>query len=435
MSKAPITVFEHDVLPGATQLIAAEKNALAKLNDSLGFEVCRVGWREVRATSFVGVVQLPTRTIQILPKVYRDVEKREEEATGNLLFLLHYTRELEISETDFSWLMEQKAPLSEMLYWIFARRLWKAVRRELLRGYVETETRLNMLKGRWMLAKQLRRTGGWRKDLFDVSYDEFTEDNLPNQLLKAATERVGRWAQWEETQRYLTQIRGIFDEVSKVVPRLDDFRKAEQWVLGYRRRVGEGRVYRPLLNMAKMFLVGTSTRLGQGTVESFAYVFDMNKLFEEFIAEFIRRELRTEWGARGWRIQAQQATRALLQDDAGKKVFWLRPDVRFESNAQATELIVDTKYKLLDSGAAKLGVAEADAYQMFAYARRYNCPRVVLLYPDAGERVWKAFGPDEDTPAWLEVRTVNLRLDLNEKAERDELKQELHEILTNEVKP
>jgi 5-methylcytosine-specific restriction enzyme subunit McrC len=428
---SPVTVFEHEVLPVGAGVTSAEKNALERLNGSLGIEVCKVGWREVRATSYVGVVQLPNRVIQILPKVYRDVEKREEEATRNLLFFLHYTRKLEVSETEISELMEQKAPLSEVLYWIFARRLWDAVRREILRGYVSMEARLSVLKGRWLLTRQVRRAEGWRKDLFDVAYDEFTEDNLPNRLLKAAMERLTRCARWPETLRILTQTRAVFDEVGEIVPRVEDFLKADQWMLGYRRRAGAGRVYRPLLNTARMFLVGASTRLSQGRFESFAYVFDMNELFEEFIAEFIRRELREVWEGRGWRVQPQSATRALLQDSAGRKAFWLKPDVRFESSARRTELILDTKYKVLDVGAAKLDVAQPDAYQMFAYRQRYECPRVVLVYPDAGEPVPQRWRSEENGPAWLEVRTVNLRRDFSEKAERDRLRKALGEILTD----
>lgn len=35
-----------------------------------------------------------------------------------------------------------------------------------------------------------------------------------------------------------------------------------------------------------------------GRSEAFAFLFDMNQLFEEFIAEFIRRALREAWQSR-----------------------------------------------------------------------------------------------------------------------------------------
>ena len=109
----------------------------------------------------------------------------------------------------------------------------------------------------------------------------------------------------------------------------------------------------------------------------------MNQLFEEFIAEFIRRELRDVWQSRGWTFHAQSGTRYLLCDETGNNRFRLVPDIRFETGDGETALIMDTKYKLLDPTAAKAGIAEADAYQMFAYKERYRCPRVILLYPQS----------------------------------------------------
>jgi hypothetical protein len=80
--------------------------------------------------------------------------------------------------------------------------------------------RLAVLKGRWLVAAQAGRPDGWRRDRFDVAYDEFTEDNLPNRLFKATVHRLFRWSQWTNTRlrgrshfgaakarRHLTQLR------------------------------------------------------------------------------------------------------------------------------------------------------------------------------------------------------------------------------------
>jgi hypothetical protein len=80
-----------------------------------------------------------------------------------------------------------------------------------------------------------------------------------------------------------------------------------------------------------------------GRTETFAFLFDMNQLFEEFIAElvrrslpfseggFIRRELREVWQSRGWMFHAQSGTRHLLCDETGNNRFKLVPDIRFET--------------------------------------------------------------------------------------------------------
>ncbi|HOB99445.1 MAG TPA: hypothetical protein PKM43_11945 [Verrucomicrobiota bacterium] len=395
-----------------------------------------VGFRDIKATSFVGVVQLGQRVVQVLPKMHRpqlderrDRAECERQATANLLFLLSYTGKLRVTEPEIAHLTRRSTPLSEVLYWLFASQLWKAVSRELLRGYVTVEERLDAIKGRWRVTAQAQRPDCWRRDRFDVAYDEFTEDNLPNRLFRATALRMTRWAQWSETRSHLAQLRSVLADVMEITPQPPDFPTAAQWIQRYRRRAGEGQMYRPLLKLAEMFWTGAGPQPSPGRLDSFAFMFDMNQLFEEFIAEFIRRELREVWQSRGWTFHAQSGTRHLLRDESGKDRFRLTPDIRFETDNNETTLILDTKYKLLDTTAARLGVAEADAYQMFAYAKRYDCPRVALLYPQTVDKIVFDFSADTHSPPWLEVRTVDLRREFVMSQNREVFAQDLKSIL------
>jgi 5-methylcytosine-specific restriction enzyme subunit McrC len=431
-----ISVFEYQAI--GTSLSNVEKTALENRRGPRGekmFDVARRG--EVKATSFVGIVQLGARTLQVLPKIHDtglSAAKCEQQATANLLYLLSYTGKLRVTEPEISWLTEKSAPLSEILYWIFARRLWDAVRLELLRGYVSIEARLDVMKGRWLVAAQMQRSDGWRHDRFSVAYDEFTEDNLPNRLFNATVLRLSRCATLPETRRHLAQLRSVFADVARVTPQLKDFPEAARWMQRYRRRVGEGQLYRPLLEMARLFWAGAGPQPSPGQLNAFAFMFDMNQLFEEFIAEFIRCELHETWEAQGWSLRPQISTRYLLCDEGGRNVFKLVPDIRFETTTRDTDLIVDTKYKLIEAATANAGVAETDAYQMFAYKERYHCPRVVLLYPQSSETttrdtIPRYFSADTDSPPWLEVRTVDLHRDLMREKEKMRLREELARVL------
>jgi len=215
--------------------------------------------------------------------------------------------------------------------------------------------------------------------------------------------------------------------VADVTPRPKDFPEAAQWMQRYRRRAGDGQSYRPLLEMARMFWAGAGPQPSPGQLDAFAFMFNMNDLFEEFIAEFSRRELRAVWQAHGWSLRPQSGTRYLLCDESGSNLFKLVPDIRFETATRETALIVDTKYKRLEADDAKARVAEADAYQMFAYKERYRCQRVVLLYPQTSETIFHDFSADADSPPWLEVRTVDLQRNLMR--EKMRLREELTCIL------
>jgi 5-methylcytosine-specific restriction enzyme subunit McrC len=106
-------------------------------------------------------------------------------------------------------------------------------------------------------------------------------------------------------------------------------------------------------------------------MSSFAFTFDMNKLFEAFIVNFIRRH-------RGQILppalqtcellpQSNRATRYLARS-RDRQVFLLKPDLVFRLGDQFP-MLIDAKYKRLDSANAKLGVSEADFYQRARAAR------------------------------------------------------------------
>ncbi len=421
----PISVFEHTTISAPPT--DAERRILESLCRRERKQMFEFGLHQVKTTSYVGVVQLPDRTLQILPKMYREDETKEVEATANLLFLLSYTRKLEITEPEIARLTEQRTSLPEILYWIFAHRLWDAVRREVLRGYVTIEDRLEVLKGRWLITAQARRPDGWRRDRFDMAFDEFTEDNLPNRLFKATVARLSRCAKCSDTLSKLTQLNSVFADVADHTPRLQDFDAANHWMVSHRSHSGASHIYQPLLNLTRLFLIGAGPQPSPGQLDTFAFMFDMNQLFEEFIAEFIHREMRDMWHSREWMFHAQSGNRYLLSDEQGRDCFKLVPDIRFASADGTCLVIVDTKYKLLGVDDSKTSIAEADVYQMFAYKERYRCPRVILLYPQGSRRIARDFSADADSPPWLEVRTVDLRTDLI--GGRADLRKDLSETL------
>jgi hypothetical protein len=66
----PVSAFEYGQIESLT---GTENNLLDQLRGPHGEKMFEVGWRETRATSFVGVVQLPQTALQILPKMYRRI--------------------------------------------------------------------------------------------------------------------------------------------------------------------------------------------------------------------------------------------------------------------------------------------------------------------------------------------------------------------------
>ena len=59
----------------------------------------------------------------------------------------------------------------------------------------------------------------------------------------------------------------------------------------------------------------------------------------------------------------------------------MKPDMSCLDEDNQIVFIADAKWKLLNSEERKLGISQADLYQMLSYASAYHCDRLFLIYP------------------------------------------------------
>ena len=107
-------------------------------------------------------------------------------------------------------------------------------------------------------------------------------------------------------------------------------------------------------------------------------LFDMNVLFERWLAA----ELRPIAHQAGLTLKEQSPRRHLAyRPDIDQDVFQTRPDISLINPDKKVVLILDAKWKILDSQEAKLGISQQDLYQLVAYGNLYNLQSLALIYP------------------------------------------------------
>ncbi len=136
-----------------------------------------------------------------------------------------------------------------------------------------------------------------------------------------------------------------------------------------------------LLLLAKIFLQDHQQKTHSGTTDGFALLFNMNDLFEKYVARLMKRALQNT----GRNVVSQGGGTPCLFDQETKR-FQTRPDLCIQKDGRNI-LIIDTKWKNIEHPDIdpKYGVKQSDVYQLMAYSQLYNCPRVVLLYPHNGK--------------------------------------------------
>ena len=344
----------------------------------------------LKAGQVVGILAIPGRTVEILPKI----DGEDCKVRGALIRMLAVAWDLRVAEGELTALDTQRHDLLELLIRLFADRLLAAVRRGMPRRYVTHEEDLALLRGRLDIKRQFTHLAV-RPDRLACRYDELSEDTPLNRVLKAAVTRLADRARSAANFRRLAELTARFEFVRDSSDPLREPVRLDR----------TNTAFHELYRLARLFLSGDWQSTASGRSAGFALLFPMNKLFEAFIGRSLERGL----GSRTVRLQ--HTGRYVLAGTDRKPLFALRPDVVIEGS-DGRSVVLDAKWKRLTPRKPRcertLGVAESDVYQMLAYARAYDAKRLVLIYPwhDEMNGLYT-----KDRPPWLIRRWTVTRSD------------------------
>lgn len=289
---------------------------------------------------------------------------------SQLIRMLAVAHDLPIADDAATAVGTQQHNLLEIMIARFASLLSEAVRRGIPRAYVPHADDLPALRGRLNVLRQFT-TLATSPQRLACRYDEFSDDIVINQVMKAAVTRLRQLARSTANARALTELALVYSDVTSVPPmdlrwdRIVPDRTNARW--------------QTPLRLARLILGDRFQNSTSGDADGFALLFNMHSLFERYIEKLLAPIA----AAAEWRMVAQGGFRNCLHpEDGAPALFQTKPDLHLKRGNQIG-MVIDAKWKcLLDRGtAAKMGVKEADLHQMITYARIYDCPSLVLLYP------------------------------------------------------
>jgi 5-methylcytosine-specific restriction enzyme subunit McrC len=182
---------------------------------------------------------------------------------------------------------------------------------------------------------------------------------------------VRPWISSGELNRRWVELMAAFDEVQDERPSAQALSR-----LVFDRQAAR---YRLAIDWVRWILALLSPDLRAGRNAAPGLLFDMNVLFESAVATVMQRYA----PGVGFQVSCQDTGRhlATVVESDGKRAFRLRPDLVIR---QGEEVIAvgDTKWKRVGmSKAGYLLPAEADMYQLHAYAAAFGCQNLALVYP------------------------------------------------------
>ena len=351
----PLELTENQA-PQAVRLSHDEAEALAASELVIVSRSPGSALWNVAAGRKVGAAKVGELQVIVRPKI----------PTDRLVFLMGYTRRPSFWRSA-PVLLDAESSLPEALAESFTHRARKALEQGLLHGYIEVAEALPLVRGRIRVGDQLARRPGTLLPL-EVSYDDLSVDIAENQILLAATLRLLCIPSLRPDLRHgLQRLRLQLADVTPV-------KRGQMTPLWHPSRLNAR--YQPALALAELILAGDSFEQRVGDLQINGFVFDMWKVYEDFVCVALREAMR----AYGGRSSLQ---RQLHLDEANQVT--MKPDF-YWANDHGRRIVADAKYK----AERPQGFPNADLYQLLAYCTVLGIDEGHLVYAK-GEEVRARF--------------------------------------------
>lgn len=392
-----VEAFGYEALPQKT-FDALEAFILANTDDGetgavelLSLSARRSVGKVITARNYVGLITMTDGTvIEILPKI-SGAGISQKETKQIFLEMLKTLNDVNFKNLNVSDLRTDRLDLFEIFIKMFLDEVTVLTKQRLKSAYSTIENNERFCKGKLLTSQDIKHNLV-TKERFYVSYDDFNINRPENRLIKTTLRFLLKTSNDMQNRLYATRLLTFFEGVEYSFSCDTDFSKCfpDRSMNHYERA----------LSWCRVFLKGNSFTAFAGSHVALALLFPMEKVFESFVAAKFRKLI-----SRKVNLRTQDTTYSLF--DSPNRAFALRPDIVLEFDGY--KVVLDTKWKLLSDKASNWGISQSDMYQMYAYGRKYEAERVVLLYPDSEKVSKKDMGYLSNDNVKVDVAFIDLK--------------------------
>jgi len=368
--KKPIQIFEFE------KLRANDKNFFP--NETIGKKVIDRLWQYndshnniyftairngVKFKQYVGVIQIGNITIEILPKA--DKQKSTENDKRNwhdvLLKMLARCKRIRVDSVSEASLKKRYHSLLDLYFEMYLQEVNYLLEQGLVKKYHKQKGNLNVLKGRLEFSQNIRHNL-IHKERFFTSHQVYDNNHVINQILYKGLLVL----------KSITNNNGLTDGINRTLSRFPEvdkknIKKSHFDSLVINRKTTP---YQEAIKIAKMIILNYSPDIKGGNENMIALLFDMNKLWEEYV----------------YRMLAKHQTKDLKVNFQNSDKFWenkrIKPDIvltKTNVDGNKETFVIDTKWKIIDPRKP----SDDDLKQMFAYNMYWAASKSMLLYPSS----------------------------------------------------
>jgi 5-methylcytosine-specific restriction enzyme subunit McrC len=257
-------------------------------------------------------------------------------------------------------------------------------------AYTPVEANERFYKGK-LLASQNIKYNLVNKERFFVRYDDFNINRPENRLIKSTLKILLKATADTRNRQNAFRLLTFFESVEYSASIDSDLSKcfADSSMSHYDKA----------LSWCRVFLRGNSFTSFAGSEVALALLFPMEKVFENFVAAQLRKYVKDDVN-----IRTQDTRYSLF--DRPTRAFSLRPDIVLDDGNET--IVMDAKWKLLAESARNYGISQSDMYQMYAYGKKYDARKIILIYPQSNSLRGADISFHSDDGVNIEVSFIDL---------------------------
>lgn len=311
--------------------------------------------------SYVGVIQIGGLTIEILPKADKDKTENDERKKiwqGVLLNMLKVCKLIQVDNVSETSLSKKYNSILEVYFEMYLNEIESLVKKGLIKKYRRVQSNQNTLKGKLVFSQNIQKNVV-HKERFYCEHQVYDKDHLIHQILLR-----GLLVLEDLLNNHLR------DKLNRLLFEFQDHQQININKSHFERLVSDRKTtpYLKAIDIAKMLILNYSPNLNSGQDNMLTLLFDMNKLWEEYVYRILQKHK-----PEGYQVSFQNSDK-----------FWehktIRPDIVI-TNDKNENFVIDTKWKIINAN----NPSDDDLKQMFTYNLHWKAKKSMLLYPKTNQ--------------------------------------------------